>query len=285
MLFISLFSLFVTLFTFVLMITLCSVFFDNNVLMIFLQFNKCWSLLWYKHLLNNHFPYIIQAFSLPVLRPKWGTLINISLTLWVFKLYLLCCWAQDLQPLASESADSLQIIFLYLLGSGPLAPPIWECWQFINYISFISHLRVLTVYRLYFLYLWGSGPSAPHIWECWQFINYISFISHLRVLTVYRLYSLYLLGSGPSAPHIWDCWQFIQWLTKLSQCFAVLDRRTWCGMMTQSKILKLMYNKLDLLGFVEHLRSCDLNKYPWRNEQNRIETHWDSFVSMYYFTV
>ena len=89
--------------------------------------------------------------------------------------------------------------------------------------SFISHLRVLTVYRLYSLYLLGSGPSAPHIWDCWQFIYHISFISwaqnlwplasdiadslqiisllfvvlgtfsfsHLRVLTVFKLYFFY----------------------------------------------------------------------------------------------
>ena len=25
-------------------------------------------------------------------------------------------------------------------------------------------------------------------------------------------------------------------------------------------------------------------KNPWGNEQNSIETHWDSFVSIYYFT-
>ena len=45
-----------------------------------------------------------------------------------------------------------------------------------------------------------------------------------------------------------------------------------------------MYIKLHLLGFIDHVVSCDLNKNPWGNEQNNIETHWDSFVSIYYFT-
>ena len=116
------------------------------------------------------------------------------------------------------------------MGSGPSAPPIWECWQYINYISFICWSRDLRPLpsesadnlSIIFLYLWGSGPSAPHIWECWQFINYISFISHLRVLTVYRLYSLYLLSSGPSAPHIWDCWQFIYHIS-----FISWDQNLW----------------------------------------------------------
>ena len=45
-----------------------------------------------------------------------------------------------------------------------------------------------------------------------------------------------------------------------------------------------MSNKLHLLGFIEHLESHDLDKNPWSNEQNHIGTHWDSFVSIYYFT-
>ena len=48
--------------------------------------------------------------------------------------------------------------------------------------------------------------------------------------------------------------------------------------------LILMYIKLHLLGFIDHVISCDLNKNSWGNEQNNIETHWDSFVSIYYFT-
>ena len=76
----------------------------------------------------------------------------------------------------------------------------------------------------------------------------------------------------------------LQWLTKLSQCFAVLDRRTWCGMITQSMVLKLIYNKIHLIGFVEQFRLCDLDKNLWSNEQYHIGTHWDSFVSISYFT-
>ena len=34
-----------------------------------------------------------------------------------------------------------------------------------------------------------------------------------------------------------------------------------------------------------HLMSCDLNKNTQSNEQNNIGTHWDSFVSIYYFTI
>ena len=45
-----------------------------------------------------------------------------------------------------------------------------------------------------------------------------------------------------------------------------------------------MYIKLHLLGFISHVILCDLNKNPWGNKQNNIETHWDSFVSIYYFT-
>ena len=45
-----------------------------------------------------------------------------------------------------------------------------------------------------------------------------------------------------------------------------------------------MSNKLLLLGFIEHLMSCDLNKNTQSNEKNNIGTHWDSFVSIYYFT-
>ena len=77
----------------------------------------------------------------------------------------------------------------------------------------------------------------------------------------------------------------IQWLTKPSQCFVVLDRLAWCEKMTESRVLILMYIKLHLLGFIDHVISCDLDKSPWGNEQNNIETHWDSFVSIYYFAV
>ena len=45
-----------------------------------------------------------------------------------------------------------------------------------------------------------------------------------------------------------------------------------------------MYIKLHLLGFIDHVILCNLKKNPWGNEQNNIETHWDSFVSIYYFT-
>ena len=46
-----------------------------------------------------------------------------------------------------------------------------------------------------------------------------------------------------------------------------------------------MYIKLHLLGFTDHVILCDLNNNPWGNEQNNIETYWDSFVSIYYFTL
>ena len=46
-----------------------------------------------------------------------------------------------------------------------------------------------------------------------------------------------------------------------------------------------MYIKLHLLGIIDHVILCDLNKNSWGNEQNNIETHWDSFVSIYYFAV
>ena len=77
----------------------------------------------------------------------------------------------------------------------------------------------------------------------------------------------------------------VQWLKKPSQCFVVLDRLAWCEKMTYSRVLILMYIKLHLLGFIDHVIACDLHKNPWGNEQNNIETHWDSFVSIYYFAV
>ena len=40
-----------------------------------------------------------------------------------------------------------------------------------------------------------------------------------------------------------------------------------------------MYIKLHLLGFIDHVISCDLNKTPWGNEQNNIKTYWDSFAT------
>ena len=42
---------------------------------------------------------------------------------------------------------------------------------------------------------------------------------------------------------------------------------------------------IDYLAFLKCPESCDLNKNSWSNEQNKIATHWDSFVSIYYFTV
>ena len=45
-----------------------------------------------------------------------------------------------------------------------------------------------------------------------------------------------------------------------------------------------MSKKLHLLGFKLHLRSRDSDKNLWNNGQNCIGTHWDSFVSINYFT-
>ena len=45
-----------------------------------------------------------------------------------------------------------------------------------------------------------------------------------------------------------------------------------------------MSKKLYLFGFTLHLRSRDPDKNLWSNGQNCIGTHWDSFVSIYYFT-
>ena len=46
-----------------------------------------------------------------------------------------------------------------------------------------------------------------------------------------------------------------------------------------------MSSKLHHLTFLKCLESCDLNENSWNNEQKKIATHWDSFVSIYYFTV
>ena len=45
-----------------------------------------------------------------------------------------------------------------------------------------------------------------------------------------------------------------------------------------------MSKKLHLLGFTLHLISRDSDENLWSNGQNCIGTHWDSFVSIYYFT-
>ena len=55
-------------------------------------------------------------------------------------------------------------------------------------------------------------------------------------------------------------------------------------MIAQSMVLKLMYNKLHHLGFVEQFRSRDFHKNLWSSEQYHIGTYWDSFVSISYFT-
>ena len=73
------------------------------------------------------------------------------------------------------------------------------------------------------------------------------------------------------APHSWKC----QHLPTFGSVEWWHNLRSW----------KLMFNKLHLLGFIEHLESSDLDKYTRSNEQNCIGTHWDSFVSIYYFTV
>ena len=46
-----------------------------------------------------------------------------------------------------------------------------------------------------------------------------------------------------------------------------------------------MSNKLHYLAFLKCPESCDFDENSWSNEQNKIATHWDSFVSIYYFTV
>ena len=46
-----------------------------------------------------------------------------------------------------------------------------------------------------------------------------------------------------------------------------------------------MSNKLYYLTFLKCPESCDLNKNSWSNEQNKIATHWDSFVSIHHFAV
>ena len=123
-------------------------------------------------------------------------------------LFLLLLQLGTFSPSHLRVLTLYKLYFLYLLGSGPSAPPIWECWQFINlFLLFLElptfgplHLRLLTVYKLYLFYLLCSGPSAPPIWECWQFTNYISFI----------------LSSQPFSPHMWEYQLFLNYISTFS---------------------------------------------------------------------
>jgi len=89
------------------------------------------------------------------------------------------------------------------------------------------------------------------------------------------------------------CWQWmvmppnwgdIQWVKKLSQCLAILERLTQNKSDKLCNNMKIIYVILGHLSFQNNPRSCDLDQNWWSTKQNKTPYHWDSFLTLYYFS-
>ena len=76
----------------------------------------------------------------------------------------------------------------------------------------------------------------------------------------------------------------VQLLKKLSQCLAVLQRLMWCRSNKLYNNLKIIGVILCHLSFLTSPEARDLDQNWLKYKQNKTSYHWDSFLTLYYFT-